>query len=80
MWESQKEFDRISLHVPQGIFLHFSSVNPILTLSPGIHIGLTILMPLTPGSAPITPVLIPTMGYFGPHHRDDEVNTRRIVQ
>ena len=77
---SERGCGRISLQVPQGTFLHFSTVNPVLTPCPGIHIGLRILMPLTPGSAPITPVLTPRVGCFGPHHRDDEVNTGRTVQ
>ena len=77
---SERGCDRISLHVPQGAFLHFSAVNPVLTPSPGIHVGLRILMPLTPGSAPITPVLIPRIGCFCPHHRDGEVNIWRGVQ
>ena len=77
---SERGCDRISLHVPQGTFLHFSTVNPVLTPSPGIHIGLRILMPLTPGSASITPVLNRRMGCFGRHHRDDKDNTRRAVQ
>ena len=70
----------ISLHVPQGAFLYFSAVNPVLTPFPGIHVGLRILMPFTPGSAPITPVLIPRIGCFCSHHKDDEVNIRRGVQ
>ena len=46
----------------------------------GIHTGLRIPMPLTPGSAHITPVLISRIGCFGHHHRDDKINTRRAVQ
>ena len=56
---SERGCDRISLHVPQGTFLHLSTVNPVSTPSPGMHIGLRILMPLTLGSSSITPVLTP---------------------
>ena len=67
-------------NTPQGACLHFSTIYVGQPQATGIHVGLRILISLTPGSAPVTPVLIHRMGSFGHHHRDDAVNTWGAVQ
>ena len=60
--------------------MHFSTDYAGRHPSTGIHVGLRILISLTTGSAPVTPILFHRMGSFGHHHRDDAVNTRGPVQ
>ena len=53
MWESQKEVVIGYIFMFPGTFLHFSTINIVLTRSTGIHIGLRILM-LSPKDQPLS--------------------------